>query len=110
VQRSYDKFAGGAAIAGAGTNSTGSASRVLRIIHIVASQSPRMLVETEQALLATGMPVFARAGTLVHPVVETTPAADDCKDRGCAVATLLRRLADRLDRRRSPVPTLRCKA
>jgi hypothetical protein len=87
VRRSYDKFASGTgsvpASANAGTASAAAASeatpRVLRTIHVVASQLPRILTETEEALLATGMPIFSRAGTLVHPVVETIPAADGCK-------------------------------
>jgi hypothetical protein len=72
VQRSYDKFANSGA-------ANAETTRVLRTIHIVASQLPRMLTETEKALLATDMPIFSRAGTLVHPVVETIPAADGCK-------------------------------
>ena len=89
VQRSYDKFANSAAAAAGSPAGTGASStigpgpaappRVLRTIHIVASQLPRMLAETEEALLATGMPIFSRAGTLVHPVVETILAADGCK-------------------------------
>jgi putative DNA primase/helicase len=96
VQRSYGKFANNTAAVSSANSSTGPGSanpnvgastgtasaatpRVLRTIHIVASQLPRMLAETEQALLATGMPVFSRAGTLVHPVVEAIPAADNCK-------------------------------
>jgi hypothetical protein len=85
VQRSYDKFA-----ANATANAT---TRVLRTIHIVASQLPRMLAETEEALLASGMPIFSRAGTLVHPVVETILAADDCKT---AIARLRPFCADSL--------------
>ena len=89
VQRSYDKFANSAAAAAGSPAGTGARStigpapapppRVLRTIHIVASQLPRMLAETEEALLATGMPIFSRAGTLVNPVVETILAADGCK-------------------------------
>ena len=52
-----------------------------------------MLTETEEALLATDMPIFSRAGTLVHPVVETIPAADGCKT---AVARLRPFCADSL--------------
>jgi RepB DNA-primase from phage plasmid len=107
VQRSYDKFANNAATIGSAANTgTGGATatfaaapRVLRTIHIVASQLPRMLAETEQALLATGMPIFSRAGTLVHPVVETIPAADDCKTtvarlRSFCVDSLIEWIAD----------------
>ena len=86
VQRSYGKFTTSTAFAtsSAATGSSGAAGStaappVLRTIHIVASQLPRMLTETEEALLATGMPIFSRAGTLAHPVVETIQAADNCK-------------------------------
>jgi hypothetical protein len=87
VERSFNKFANGAsAVSGAGANvggggtgantaNTGS-TRVLRTIHIVASQLPRILAETEEALRASGMPIFTRAGTLVHPAVESILAAD----------------------------------
>jgi hypothetical protein len=76
VQRSYDKFDDDDVTTDSGNPATG-ALRVLRTIHIIAGQLPRLLTETEEALLATGMPVFSRAGTLVHPVVETIPAADN---------------------------------
>lgn len=86
VQRSYGKFttstafaAGSAATGSSGAAGSTAAPPVLRTIHIVASQLPRMLTETEEALLATGMPIFSRAGTLVHPVIETIQAADNCK-------------------------------
>ena len=86
VQRSCDKFttstafaAGSAATGSSGAAGSTAAPPVLRTIHIVASQLPRMLTETEEALLATGMPIFSRAGTLVHPVIETIQAADNCK-------------------------------
>jgi hypothetical protein len=39
----------------------------------------RILTETEDALLASGLPVFSRAGTLVEPVAEVMPAADGGK-------------------------------
>ena len=88
VQRSYDKFTNNARRTASprrrnqqhnSSRDPTAAPHVLRTIHIVASQLPRMLTETEEALLATGMPIFSRAGTLVHPVVETIPAADGCK-------------------------------
>jgi hypothetical protein len=87
VQRSYDKFTNstaspGSSAAGNGsTTGTGPAAtaRVLPTIHIVASQLPRILTEREEALLASEMPIFSRAGTLVHPVIETILAADACK-------------------------------
>ena len=104
VERSYDKFANGAASAAtganaaAGTGSTATAGpaatpHTLRTIHMVASQLPRILTETEQALLATGMPIFSRAGTLVYPVVDPASAADG---RKTTVVRLRRFCADSL--------------
>src|SRR5262249_24067325 len=49
------------------------------IIHLVAGQLPRILTEIEDALLASGLPIFARAGTLVEPISETMLAADGRK-------------------------------
>ena len=46
------------------------------IIQILAGQLPRIISEIEQALLASGLPIFTRAGTLVEPVAETMLAAD----------------------------------
>ena len=87
VERSFNKFInGGAATVGRAnvganisTGNTAAGAHVLRTIHIVASQLPRMLVETEEALRASGMPIFKRAGALVHPTVETILAADGHK-------------------------------
>jgi bifunctional DNA primase/polymerase-like protein len=45
----------------------------------------RILRETEDALLASGLPVFSRAGGLVEPVTENMPASDG---RKTAVARL----------------------
>src|SRR5262249_50900459 len=45
------------------------------IIQIIAGQLPRILSETEDALLASGLPIFSRAGSLVEPVAETMLAA-----------------------------------
>jgi RepB DNA-primase N-terminal domain len=59
----------------AGVGSAPRPQHILQTIHVVASQLPRMLAETERALLAAGLPIFSRAGTLVHPVTETTRAA-----------------------------------
>ena len=50
---------------------------VLPTIRIVAGQLPRMIAETEKAVLNAGIEVFARAGSLVYPVGEIVPAADD---------------------------------
>src|SRR5262249_12476380 len=41
------------------------------IIQIIAGQLPRILSETEDAVLASGLPIFSRAGSLVEPVAET---------------------------------------
>ena len=60
---------------------------------MVAGQLPRILSETEQALLAAGMPIFSRAGSLVFPVVDTVPAADG---RRTMVARLRRFCANSL--------------
>jgi hypothetical protein len=39
----------------------------------------RILTDTEDALLASGVPVFSRAGMLVEPITEVMPAADGGK-------------------------------
>jgi hypothetical protein len=49
---------------------------ILPTIRVIAGQLPRVVSETEQALLAAGAPIFFRAGTLVRPCVERTTAAD----------------------------------
>src|SRR5262249_19173769 len=49
------------------------------IIQIMDGQLLRILGETEDALLASGLPVFSRAGMLVEPVSESMPASDGCK-------------------------------
>ena len=46
-----------------------------------AGQLPRNVKETEQAVLAAGAPVFARAGALVRPVSETVDAAGGGKTK-----------------------------
>src|SRR5262249_22699753 len=43
---------------------------------VTAGQVPRIVVETEKALLAAGAPIFCRAGTLVRPITEQVLAAD----------------------------------
>jgi hypothetical protein len=96
VQRSYDKLvasniaATGTAGGGTSTSTTASpaaAPRVLRTIHIVAAQLPRILNETEEALLATDMPIFSRAGSLVHPVVDSVQAANNRKTKVARLRT-----------------------
>jgi hypothetical protein len=79
VERSYGKHAGNG---GAGQATSGSppvAPRTLPTIHVVAGELPRIVSETEQALLAAGAPIFVRAGMLVRPVTEKVPAADGRK-------------------------------
>jgi hypothetical protein len=49
------------------------------IIQLADGELLRILTETEDALLASGLPVFSRAGTLVEPVTEVMPAADGRK-------------------------------
>jgi hypothetical protein len=48
-------------------------------IKIVGGQLPRIISETEDALVTSGLPIFSRAGTLVEPVSETMLAASDRK-------------------------------
>ena len=45
-------------------------------IQIIDGQLLRILGETEDALLASGLPVFSRAGMLVEPVAENMSASD----------------------------------
>jgi hypothetical protein len=52
-------------------------SAPLPIIPLKAGELPRIMQEAESALTAAGLPIFARAGTLMHPVSETVPAADE---------------------------------
>jgi hypothetical protein len=48
-------------------------------IQILPGQLPRIVGEVENALLASGEPIFCRAGTLVEPISEIVPAADGRK-------------------------------
>jgi putative DNA primase/helicase len=56
-------------------------AHVLPTIRLAAGQLPRNVREAEQAVLASGAPVFARAGTLVRPVSETVDAAGGGKTK-----------------------------
>jgi hypothetical protein len=49
------------------------------VIQVMDGQLLRILSETEDALLASGLPVFSRAGMLVEPVAETMSASDGRK-------------------------------
>ena len=86
VERSYGKHA---VMSSSGKTKTdqnkaaggapGVASRTLVTIRVVAGELPRIVSETEQALLAAGAPIFIRAGMLVRPVIEKMMAADGRK-------------------------------
>ena len=81
VARSYGKHAGNVSSAVADErseddNEPEAAPYVLPTIRVIAGQLPRVVQETERALVAGGAPVFSRSGTLVRPCVERTTAAD----------------------------------
>jgi Bifunctional DNA primase/polymerase, N-terminal len=68
-------------------------------IQVVAGQLPRLINEIEDALLASGAPIFCRAGMLVEPVTEEVPAADGRKTltaklRALSVDSLLEPIAE----------------
>lgn len=103
VERSYAKVDGGIAStaptpwtnstsAGAATGAT-TAPRVFPTIRLTQGRLARTINETEQALVASGAPIFNRAGFLVEPVVETMLAADG---RKTLIARLRRLDADAL--------------
>jgi hypothetical protein len=48
-------------------------------IKIIGGQLPRIINETEDALVASGLPIFSRASSLVEPVSETMLAAGERK-------------------------------
>src|SRR3974377_1466692 len=48
-------------------------------IQVMDGQLLRILGETEDALLASGLPIFSRAGMLVEPVAESMSASDGRK-------------------------------
>jgi putative DNA primase/helicase len=75
---------GAGAGTGAGTGATPAASaapgagarpHIIPTIRLVDGQLSRAVNQAEHALLSAGLPVFARAGTLVEPVSEAVPAA-----------------------------------
>lgn len=45
------------------------------VIAVVAGQVPRVVDETEAALIAAGAPIYTRAGSLVRPVIEAAAAS-----------------------------------
>jgi Bifunctional DNA primase/polymerase, N-terminal len=56
-----------------------SQSGILPTIHLADGELLRILTEIEDALLASGLPVFSRAGMLVEPVAENMAASDNRK-------------------------------
>ena len=78
VERSYGKHASNeVSAADDGSKADPDVTpHILPTIRVIAGQLPRVVSETEQALLAAGAPIFFRAGTLVRPCVEKTTAAD----------------------------------
>jgi hypothetical protein len=82
VERSYAKVENGqAGTASAPAAAPAATQVVIPTIRLVAGQLPRTIAEAERALLASGLPIFARAGILVHPVTETVAAADGHQTR-----------------------------
>jgi hypothetical protein len=84
VERSYGKHAvtpgnGNTEQSNTASGGPSVAPRTLATIRIAAGELPRIVSETEQALLAAGAPIFIRAGTLVRPVVDKMMAADGHK-------------------------------
>jgi hypothetical protein len=49
---------------------------ILPTIRLRDGQLPHIVEETERALIASGAPIFTRAGVLVYPADERVPAAD----------------------------------
>ena len=78
VERSYGKHASNEVSAADDGSKAGPdvTPHILPTIRVIAGQLPRVVSETEQALLAAGAPIFFRAGTLVRPCVEKATAAD----------------------------------
>ena len=77
VKRSYEKVSDGAAPGKLEPPDDAAGSRyTLRTIRVIPGQLPRVASEAEQALIAAGVSIFHRGGRLMHPVVETVPAAD----------------------------------
>jgi hypothetical protein len=77
----------------------GPTPRTIPTVRIVTGQLPQAVAAAERALISSGLPVFARAGTLVHPVVEEFPATGGhrtsiAKLRSFCADSLLEWLAD----------------
>jgi hypothetical protein len=84
VERSYVKVNSAGDSQASAANATAAAAPaqvVIPTIRLIAGQLPRIVTEAEGALLAAGLPIFARAGVLVHPITEVVPAADGHQTR-----------------------------
>jgi hypothetical protein len=90
IARAYSKVNGGIAppsppppppqgtgSAAASNPSPGSSSPVLPTIRLEGGQLVRAIEETEAAIIASGQPIFARAGLLCRPTPEWARIADD---------------------------------
>ena len=71
------------ALRGGGTGAVSETE--LPEIQVAAGQLPRIVDEAEAALLASGRPIFVRAGALVQPIAEEWPAA---RGRATTIAKL----------------------
>jgi hypothetical protein len=100
VERSYQKISDSAAPGKLEPPDDGSGNGyTLRTIRIIPGQLPRVASEAEQALIAAGVPILHRGGRLMHPVVETVPAADGRKTivaklRELGIDSMLDRMAE----------------
>ena len=61
-------------------------------VQIMDGQLLRILSETEDALLASGLPIFSRAGMLVEPVAREHVGIGWAQDRGGALASAFSRI------------------
>ena len=66
---------GAGASGGGGGSASGAPAGVLPTILLQSGQMLRAAAQTEQAMLAAGIEVFARAGSLTYPAVETLGAS-----------------------------------
>ena len=47
------------------------------IIRVAAGEHPRVVDESEAALIAAGLPLYPRGNAIVRPIVEVVPAAGE---------------------------------
>jgi hypothetical protein len=101
VERSYEKVSesGAAPEKLEPPDDASGSGYTLRTIRVIPGQLPRIASEAEHALIAADVPVFHRGGRLMHPVVETVPAADGRKTmiaklREFGVDSMLDRIAE----------------